>query len=230
LTRILVLNPVSTPIWNDLTEKYLKSRACESTKVVVKNLIDGPESIEAEADVIEAAPHVVRGVLEAEEDGFDAVMINCFDDPGLHAAREKASILVLGVGETSIIAALHLGYRFAIISTGEKSRAAYDLKALRLGVRERLAYSSGIPLRVLDLRINEERTKRALLNEARKAVEKHYADVIVLGCSGMIGLAEWLSEELEVPVIDPAITTFKIAEGFSQLGLRHGKKNLYYSD
>ncbi len=224
------MNPVSTDIWNDITKNYLKKRACRDTELVVKNLAEGPESIEAEVDVIKAAPLVVEEVLKAEGEGFDAVIINCFDDPGLHAAREKASILVLGVGETSIIAALHLGYRFAIISTGEKSRAAYDLKTLKLGIRERLAYSSGIPIKVLDLRVSEERTKQALLEEARRAIEEHYADVIVLGCSGMIGIAEWLSEKLGVPVIDPAVVTLKIAEGFSKAGLKHSKKYLYRVD
>lgn len=226
LSRILFLNPVSTTIWNDITERYLKTKAYVGTKIFVENLIEGPESIEAEADVVKAAPLVVEKVLEAEEDGFDAVIINCFDDPGLHAAREKSSILVLGIGETSIIASLHLGYRFAIISTGEKSRIIYELKALKLGVRERLAYCSGIPLRVLDLRTSEEKTKQLLLNEARKAVENYYAEVIVLGCSGMIGLAEELSKELNVPVLDPTITTLKIAEGFLEIGLKHSKKYL----
>lgn len=227
MSHILFLNPVSTNIWNDITERYLKKKAHVGTKVFVENLIDGPESIESETDVVRAAPLVVEKVIEAEENGFDAVVINCFDDPGLHAARERASILVLGIGETSIIAALHLGYRFAIISTGEKSRVTYELKARELGVRERLAYSSGIPLRVLDLRTSEDRTKQALLEEARKAVENYDAEVIVLGCGGMIGLAEELSKELNVPVIDPTIATLKIAEGFLEMGLRHSKKFLY---
>lgn len=221
------MNPVSTTIWNDITERYLKKNAYKGTDVVVENIIDGPESIEAEADVVKAAPLVVEKVLEAEEEGFDAVVINCFDDPGLDAAREKASILVLGIGETSIIAALHLGYRFAIISTGEKSKVTYELKTIKLGVRERLAYSSGIPLRVLDLRASEERTKQFVLKEARKAVENYCAEVIILGCGGLIGLAEELSKELNAPVIDPTITTLKIAEGFLEIGLKHSKKYLY---
>jgi allantoin racemase len=228
--RIFILNPVSTSTWNQITEKALKQVACSDTKLTIANLDDGPKSIESDLDVVLAAPHVVEKVVEAEDKGYDAVVINCFDDPGLEAAREKTSILVLGIGETSIIAALHLGYKFAVISTGEKSRASYDLKALKLGVRDRLAYASGIPVHVLELRSDEEKTRQLLLDEARRAVEQYYAEVVVLGCGGMIGLAEWLSEKLKVPVIDPTITTFKIAEALASIGLKHSRKYLYRVD
>ncbi|MEM1583700.1 MAG: aspartate/glutamate racemase family protein [Nitrososphaerota archaeon] len=230
MVRIFVLNPVSISIWNRITEKTLKKIAFKDTELSVGNLDDGPRSIESDSDVVLAAPRVVEKVLEAEGKGYDAAVINCFDDPGLEAAREKASILVLGVGETSMLTALHLGYRFAVISTGEKSKASYDIKALKLGVRDRLAYASGIPLHVLELRTDEERTRRMILEEGKKAVEEHLAEVIVLGCSGMIGLAEWMSEELKVPVIDPAITTFKIAEALASIGLKHSKRYLYRID
>jgi allantoin racemase len=74
------------------------------------------------------------------------------------------------------------------------------------------------------------KTRQLLLDEARKAVEQYYAEVVVLGCSGMIGLAEWLSEKLKVPVIDPTITTFKIAEALASIGLKHSRKYLYRDD
>ena len=227
---IFVLNPVSTGIWNQITENTLKRIAFKDTELSIGNLDDGPRSIESESDVVLAAPHVVEKILEAEGKGYDAAIINCFDDPGLEAAREKSSILVLGVGETAMLTALNLGYRFAVISTGDKSKASYNLKALKLGVRDRLAYASGIPVHVLELRTDEERTKKMILEEARKAVEEHLAEVIVLGCSGMIGLAELISEELKVPVIDPTITTFKIAEALASIGLKHSKRYLYRTD
>ncbi|MCF8885640.1 MAG: aspartate/glutamate racemase family protein [Nitrososphaerota archaeon] len=230
MSRILVLNPVSTNVWNKVTQEILEKIAFSSTEFSVENLEDGPKSIESEFDVVSAAPHVIEKVVEAEKKDFDGVIINCFDDPGLDAAREKVSILVLGIGETSIITALQIGYKFAIISTGEKSKASYDLKAQKLGVKSRLAYASGIPLKVLELRKDEEKTKQMLLQEAMKAVEDFYAEVIVLGCSGMVGFSEWLSDRLGVPVIDPTITTFKIAEALTSIRLKHSKKYLYKID
>lgn len=227
MPRILVLNPVSTDVWDDLTREYLGKIANPDTELVVRSLERGPVSIENEADVTEAAPYVVEEVAKAESEGFDCVVVNCFDDPGVWAARERAAILVMGIGETSMIAALNLGHKFAVISTGEKSRSVYDAKALKLGVRDRLAYASGIPVRVLDLRFDTERVKKHLLAEAKRAVEDYGAEVIVLGCGGMIGISMWLSRELGVPVVDPTPTTFKIAEALLAVGLKHSKRYLY---
>lgn len=227
MVRILVLNPVSTDVWNDITLKVLEAVACDSTEVLVENLERGPKSIESDFDIVSVAPHVVEKVDEAERRGCDAMVINCFDDPGLEACREKASMLVLGIGETSIISSLHLGHKFAIISVGEKSKALYDVKVQKMGLKNRMAYATGIDLKVLELRRDEEKTRQMLLEEGLRAVEVFLAEVIVLGCSGLVGLSGWLSKKLHVPVIDPTITTFKIAEALASIELKHSKRYLY---
>lgn len=227
LAKILVLNPVSTAIWNDLTKSYLEKIASPQTIFEVRSLEKGPKSIECEYDVALATSHVVEEVVEAEKNGFDAVIINCFDDPGLHASRERVSILVMGIGETSIITALHLGHKFAIISTGPNAKALYHKKAMELGIKDRLAYVGGIPIGVLNLRKDVEKIKELLIKEAEKAINNHGAEVIVLGCGGFIGIAEELSKKLETPVIDPTMITFKITEALTSLRLRHSKKYLY---
>ncbi|MEM4629821.1 MAG: aspartate/glutamate racemase family protein [Zestosphaera sp.] len=61
----------------------------------------------------------------------------------------------------------------------------------------------------------------ALLDEARKAINDFNVEVIVLGCSGLIGLSEELSELLGIPAIDPTLVTVKIAEAMIRLKLRH---------
>ncbi len=227
MPRILVINPVATNKWDELTQSFLEKYASPETSIVVRSLREGPESIESEYDRDLVAHHVVEEVVRAEKEGFDAVVINCFDDPGLHAARERVEILVLGIGETSIITALLLGHRIAIISTGRNARALYHKKALELGVLDRVAYTSGIELGVLEMREDLELLKKQVLAEARKAIEEYGAEVIVLGCGGFIGLTKELEEELGVPVIDPTLTTFKVAEALASIGLRHSKAFLY---
>ena len=225
--RILVINPVSTSAWDRITYEYLKSIAFPRTEVVVRSLKEGPKSIESEYDRDLAARYVVEEVVRAEKEGFDAVVINCFDDPGLHAARERASILVLGIGETSITTALLLGHKIAIISTGRNSRALYHRKALELGVIDRVAYTGGIEVGVLEMREDVDRLKKLVISEARKAIDVYGAEVIVLGCGGFIGLAKDLEKALGVPVIDPTPTTFKIAEALVSIGMKHSKVYLY---
>ncbi|RLG86287.1 MAG: hydantoin racemase [Thermoprotei archaeon] len=227
MVKILVLNPVSTDIWDDLTKSYLEKIAFPSTMFEVRSLKNGPKSIECEYDVSLATPYVVEEIVKAEREGFDAAIINCFDDPGLHASRERVTILVMGIGETSIITALYLGHKFAIVSTGPNVKALYHKKVMELGLEDRLAYVEGIPIGVLDLRKDIKRIKALLLEEAKKAINNYGAEVIVLGCGGFIGVAEEISKELAIPVIDPTVVTFKITESLAATKLAHSKKYLY---
>lgn len=227
MPRILVINPVATNKWDNITREFLEKHASPGTHISVRSLKEGPESIESEYDRDLVAHLVVDEVVRAEKEGFDAVVINCFDDPGLHAARERVRILVLGIGETSIITALLLGHRIAIISTGRNARALYHKKALELGILDRVAYTGGIGLGVLEMREDLDLLKNQVLAEARKAIEEYGAEVIVLGCGGFIGLTKELEEALGVPVIDPSLTTFKVAEALASIGLRHSKVFLY---
>ncbi len=160
-------------------------------------------------------------------ESFDAMVINCFDDPGLHASREVVDVLVLGIGESSMMLGLLLGHRIAVISTGKSARSLYHRKAMEMGIAERLAYASGIDVGVLDLKEKETEIEELVKSEARKAVDDYGAEVIVLGCGGFIGLPERLSEELGVPVIDATIVTFKLAEALAGLNLSHSKAFLY---
>jgi len=227
LVRILVLNPVATGAWNELTYNYLRKIAHPNTEVVVRNISEGPKVIESVYDRDYAAHYAVREIIKAEEEGFDAVIINCFDDPGLYAVREVTDTLVLGIGETSITTALLLGFRIAIISTGENAKLLYYRRAVELGIDKRIVYTGGIEIGVFDLRSNEGKVMDLLLSEGGKAVEQYGADVIVLGCSGFIGMAEELSERLEVPVIDPTKVTFKVAESLAKIGIKHSRKHLF---
>ena len=59
--------------------------------------------------------------------------------------------------------------------------------------------------------------------EGKRALKEDGAEVLVLGCTGMTGMAERLSKELGVKVIDPLPTAVKFAETLVGLGLSHSK-------
>jgi Asp/Glu/hydantoin racemase len=64
----------------------------------------GPPAIRSQADVVAAAPHVVRVAMAAAGEGFDAVIVDCTDDPGVAAARRVAGVPVIGAGEALRVA------------------------------------------------------------------------------------------------------------------------------
>jgi allantoin racemase len=226
MIKILILNPVSTTIWNDLVYEYIKKIVEPTTQIVIRNIGDAPPAIECEYDKTLAEHLVVGEVINANREGFNAVVINCFDDPGLHSSRETSDIPVFGIGETSLYYALVLGDNIAIISTGKYSMVAYRRKARELGIEDRVVYISGIEVPVLELRSNEKLIKEMLMNEIRRAVESWGAEVVVLGCGGFIGISEELSRECGIPIVDPTLVTVKMAESTVKLGYVHSKRFL----
>jgi allantoin racemase len=70
-------------------------------------------------------------------------------------------------------------------------------------------------------------TYQLLAEECRKAIKEDGAEAIVLGCAGMSDLANELSEELNVPVIDGVAAAVKLAESLHQLNLVTSKSGQY---
>lgn len=61
-------------------------------------------------------------------------------------------------------------------------------------------YTSGIDIRVLDLRKNLNKGKLMHKEEISKAVNNYGAEVIVVGCAEFLCLVDELSKELDITV------------------------------
>jgi allantoin racemase len=80
---------------------------------------------------------------------------------------------------------------------------------------------------VLELESLSMDTYQLLAEECRKAIKEDGAEAIVLGCAGMSDLANELSEQLNVPVIDGVAAAVKLAESLHQLNLVTSKSGQY---
>ena len=99
--RVLIVGPTSSP-WAEIAEGVeadLARLRRPEADVSYRCTGAGPTSIRTAQDVIDAAPHVVQTVTEAAEEGYDAVIVDCSDDPGVEEARALVSIPVIGAGE-----------------------------------------------------------------------------------------------------------------------------------
>jgi allantoin racemase len=70
---------------------------------------------------------------------------------------------------------------------------------------------------------------RAVLEQARRAVEEDHAEVICLGCAGFAGLEDAIRAELGVPVVDGVAAAVRLAEAVVGLGLTTSKRWTYAS-
>jgi allantoin racemase len=69
------------------------------------------------------------------------------------------------------------------------------------------------------------------LQVAKKAIDEDMAEVIVLGCAGMAGMAETIQHKLGVPVLDGVVCGLIIASGLVKSNISTSKVrkfNPYY--
>lgn len=184
------------------------------TKLTIVAPHDCPPSTETEHDELVSARAIFSEALRAEEEGFDAVTIDCTLDPGLRATQRACRIPVVGAGEAALCLALLLGDRFSVIMPIRESIGPMVAKIRRMGLWQRAASVRAVNLHVLDLG-DCQRTLEALVQEGCRAVQEDGAEVIVLGCTAMGPVAGALAQRLGIPVVEPGTAALKLAEAFA---------------
>jgi allantoin racemase len=199
----------------------------QDTELFVTNPDSGPHVIETDYDELLSAAPTLRLVKQANREGYDAVILACFSDPALVAAREISDILILGIEEVSLHIAAMLGARFTVLTT-RKQRIAHKVEEVhRYRMDSMLASVRALELTVVETDVEPARTKQRILQVSREAAEQDGAEVIILGCAGMVGYAEEAARDLGLVVIDPSSVALKICEGMVEAGLKHSKRSFY---
>ena len=170
--------------------------------------------------------YVTEAGLRAQEEGYDAVVMDTVSDSGLFALRSRLSIPVLGPGLVSYAVATMLGKRFSILTMWNRWRHLYEKNLDLYHLWEKCASirAVDIPPDVEALFAGKEQEMFArLAEEARLAIEQDGADVILLGSTTMHQAGDYLAANLPAPVINPGPVAIKMAETLVQLGLSHSK-------
>jgi len=225
--KIMVINPnTSERMTNHLREELERIKRAD-TELSVLCPDQGPETIESAYEEAHAIPPTLELVKKANREGYDAVILACFSDPGLEAAREISEIPVLGIEESTLHVASMLGARFSIM-TPRRERIAFRKEHVHTrGMDHFLASVRSLDLSVAETDADPEKTKKRILEVAKAATEEDGAEVIILGCAGMAGYARELESRLGIKVLDPSAVALKVAEAMVDLGLRHSKTGLF---
>ncbi|SHM86818.1 allantoin racemase [Caldanaerovirga acetigignens] len=223
MPKILWINPVGTDIFDKPIEEMLNEIKRPETEVKVVSLQKGPRHLEYryyEALVIPDTLHLIK---KAENEGYDAAIIGCFYDPGLHDAREiTEKMVVTAPAEACMHIAATLGHKFSIIVGREKWIPQMMDNVILNGLKDKLASFKSLGLGVYDFHADEKVTVERLKNAAKEAVEKDGAEAIILGCTIQFGFYKELQEYVKVPVIDAIVAPFKYAEFLVELKERFG--------
>lgn len=159
--------------------------------------------------------------VEAQQEGFDAVVTNETLDSGVKEARELVDIPVIAPGETALHFASLLGDRIGVVTLQEPSACRMWEKLIHEYGFQNKAITN--PVRGVQLSTYDALTKglddpgiilRAVEEKAKELVEQG-AEVIVIGCgfyapicteNGLVKL------EGDIPMIDPIAIAFKFSE------------------
>lgn len=148
-------------------------------------------------------PGILQAVL-AHQDDYDAILIGCFGDPGLRAARTVARVPVIGGAEAATAFAQMVAARYGIVTIMDGDVPEIQACLAQMEVAHRCVGIEAIGLPFHEL----VRDPAVTLERAVRAGERLLADgaqALLLGCMsfGPHPFARELTARLGVPVLDP---------------------------
>ena len=216
--RILVINPnTSEEMTRDIGEEACRY-ARAGTEIETVSPEWGPRSIEGHYEDELAAVATLEAIRERAAD-FDGVVIACFGDPGLFAARELSPVPVVGIAEAAMLMACTVAHRFSIVTVLPRVLPWLEDTVRLHGLEHRCASIRATPLSVLDCERDPSAAEREIVKAAQAAIAEDRAEAICLGCAGMGPLDKAVEAKIGVPVLDGVACAVKLLEGLVDYGL-----------
>ena len=191
--RIRIINPNSTASMTAKVAIAAGRAAAPATHIETATSASGPVSIEGFFDGALSLPGLLAEIHAGERAGVDAHVIACFDDTGLDAARALARAPVIGIGEAGYHLATLVAGRFSVVTTLPRSIPVLEQNLLRYGLAFRCASVRAAGVAVLALEKGGSAARQRISAEVAAALSEDRAEAIVLGCAGMVELAEELA-------------------------------------
>ncbi|MEI2384448.1 aspartate/glutamate racemase family protein [Breoghania sp. JC706] len=208
---------------------YLNSIAAPGTTVHVEG-VSPPDRAFGRLAEFRCAVMAVDNGLQAEADGYDAVVMGHFQDPGLHELRSALRIPVIGTGEATLLAASTLGRRLGLVTLDPVFEVWHREQADLIGLGGRVTHVTGMACKPEDFSqafAGDETARARMLADftacARPLVDGG-ADVIIPAgvLPGLLVGGEHGFTVGHAPVVNCAAVALKSAEMWVQLKALNG--------
>jgi allantoin racemase len=224
--------PFSVKKWTEIFTGGREKIAGKDTefKVAVEtHLNKGVCSFESIYDLEIGAAFAIPALAKAEEEGFDAVALDCAADQGLYGAKEALDIPVVGAMESVMAIACLLGRRFSILTIHSGLKRIIERQLLIYEMENRCASVRDVGIRVENVEAEMDNIIDAWIEEGKKAVYEDDADVIIIGGTALSCIPGYdrlkkAMGEIGVPVLCGGETAIKVAEILVTLGIKQSKK------
>lgn len=216
--RFLVINPNTTEAMTADIGEQARRYARGDVEIEEISPSWGPRSIEGHYEDYLAAAATVETIRQRAAD-YDGVIIACYGDPGLYAAREVSPVPVVGIAEASMLMACTVAHKFSIVTVLPRILPLLEDLVRHVGMESRCASIRSTSLSVLDIERDPTLAEREITAEAKRAVAEDRAEAILLGCAGMGPLDKAIEPQVGVPVLDGVACAVTMLEGVLDYGL-----------
>lgn len=213
-TTVNILIAVELPAWwEDMAIRRYRIFASPEAEIIGSSLSPAQQEAANKGNLLE---QLVENGREAERRASFVHILDCFGDPLLAELNQRLRAPVVGVGESSMLAASSWFDSFAVITseegTGEKIRA----HAKQAGVSGQLMDCRAIGVSAADIPADREDAFQRLLPHARE-LAANGADAVLLGCTELAMMASSLREHLRaegisLEVVNPIAVAQRWAE------------------
>ncbi|KIR80777.1 hypothetical protein I305_01886 [Cryptococcus gattii E566] len=245
--QLLLINPNSTSTFTQDVARHLHPRLPNDVGITFYTpppeapaSIDGPlDGISSTAVILKDLELQPKGQAVNEPEGssgmsrlatgYSGIVVACFSAHPLVPVLKELLVgydqppPVLGILESSILAALQLGPTFGIATTGPQWEPLFDEAVRAMGISPtRYTGTKGTGFNAVSL--HGDKPAEALLDASCFLVQKG-AKVIILGCAGMASMRASLQAQLadrvgqSVPVIDGVSSAVDMAIGYARMGI-----------
>lgn len=222
-TRIQIINPnTCVEMTASIAEAACRVAAAD-TEIIAQSPKNGVPSIEGHYDEAMSAIEVLELIQQGKAQQVDGHIIACFGDPALHAARELAQAPVIGIAEAAFHMATLVATKFSIVTTLARTKIIAEHLLQQYGFERKCAQIRCIDLPVLALEHDKQIAYEKLLASCQQAKMHDGIGAIVLGCGGMAEMADQVSLELGIPIIDGVRAAVKLIESLHGLGIQTSK-------
>ncbi|WDV48031.1 aspartate/glutamate racemase family protein [Clostridiaceae bacterium M8S5] len=213
------------------SQNYLKKWVDKDTEISVSSLKDGPKALESDIDTAYAIPYIAKVAVEAEEEGYDGILISCFDDPGLEAIREIINIPIIGAFNSSMSVCVHLLGKICIVSPSKICVPSTERKVDSSIYKKYVKGIRSIETSIEDIITGDITNK--LYNLIELLYQEGEYQGVVLGCTSFYCSYKDILERLQKRgidfiVIEPSKVAILELEQLVKLGIRHSKKAYPY--
>ena len=234
--KILVIVPVTTTKYNAGIQQEIDAVVAPDFQVDYMNLSHGTTFIESRYAEFLDTDSIVTIARQAEQDGYNGIFITCFGEPGVSIVRELVNIPVVGGFLATSMAANVGSHKYSIVSVVDSVVPMLRELARQLGVEKNLTSVRQIGVPVADLG-NITLVEKNLLAQSIAAIQHDGAQAIVLGCTGMVGVRQYVEEQIQaqlnldnpVPVLAPNEHSIAYLQSMIRMGVSQSRLTFYPS-